>query len=383
MKHIHHAVSSYMVGHLGELDLIGLKFGTDKSSASHDYLSIYERCFCHRRNDPLKILEIGVLNGASLKVWEEYFPNSRIVGADIDEGTRRFGSGRVEIEIIDQSNLEDLVRLGVRHGPFDIIIEDGSHIWDHQITTLRTLFPFVRDGGFYVVEDLETNYGSHVDRYRGRATFSCVEYLKRLVDYRVADSYLDIKAEEDAFLRTYGRSVFTITFFKHLCLLEKQIQDSTQLLPPLVEVDASRPAVPVWITAHVGSIGDVRLDSRVVCPSHLMRNIQGFSLHIADDAAAGLSYRARLQDGSWTEWATDGGFVGTKGKLSNLSGFTMRFDKDFADTHEIRILGAFTNNPKIVEVAPGEDCVLLGATASLRGMQFVVTRKDQPAQRRG
>ena len=159
MKHINHAVSNYMVGHLGELDLIGLKFGTDKSSASHDYLSIYERFFCHRRNDPLKILEIGVLNGASLKVWEEYFPNSRIIGADIDEGTRRFASGRIEIEIIDQSNLEDLVRLGVRHGPFDIIIEDGSHIWDHQITTLRTLFPFVRDGGFYVVEDLETNYG--------------------------------------------------------------------------------------------------------------------------------------------------------------------------------------------------------------------------------
>jgi hypothetical protein len=93
-------------------------------------------------------------------------------------------------------------------------------IWDHQITTLRTLVPFVRDGGFYVVEDLETNCGSHVDRYRGLATFSCVEYLKRLVDYRVADSYLDIKAEEDAFLRTYGRSVFTVTFCKHLCLLD-------------------------------------------------------------------------------------------------------------------------------------------------------------------
>jgi hypothetical protein len=370
-----------MAGRPGELDLIGLKFGTDKSSVFHDYLSIYERFFCYRRNDQLKILEIGVLNGASLKVWEEYFPNSRIIGADIDERTRRFAGGRVEIEIIDQSNLEDLVRLGLRHGPFDIIIEDGSHVWDHQITTLRTMFPFVRDGGFYVVEDLETNYGSYVNNYRGRATFSCVEYLKRLVDYRVADSYLDITAEEDAFLRTYGRSVSAITFVKHLCLLEKKLQDRTKRLAHLVDVDASRTAVPVSITAHVGFVGDVTRESSLVCESDLLRNVQGFSAHIPD-ATAGLSYRARLQDGSWTNWATDGGFVGTKGKSSNLSGFAIRFDKDFADTHDIRILGAFTNHPTIVEVAPGEDCVLPGATASLRAMQVMVTRKDQPAPRR-
>jgi hypothetical protein len=53
-----------------------------------------------------------------------------------------------------------------------------------------------------------------------------------------------------------------------------------------VEVDASRQAVPVWITAHVGSIGNVTLDSSVVCPSYLMRNIQGFNVHIPDDASA-------------------------------------------------------------------------------------------------
>ncbi|HVE23015.1 MAG TPA: class I SAM-dependent methyltransferase [Acidocella sp.] len=359
-----------------ELDAIGRKFGTDKSSVYHDYLRVYERFFRHLRNEPLKILEVGVFNGASLKVWEEYFPNSRIVGADIDETTRRFAGGRVEIEIIDQSNLEDLVRLGVRHGPFDIIIDDGSHIWDHQITTLRTLFPFLKDGGIYVVEDLETNYGPYVANYRGRAAFSCVEYLKRLVDYRVADNYLDITAEEDAFLRTYGRSVFAITFVKHLCLLEKQVQVRTTNVS-LTETDTSRTAVPVSITAHVGFVGDVVQDSCVACPPDLLRNIQGFSIHIPDEAMADLSYRARLQDGSWTEWAADGGFVGTKGQSANVSGFTLRFDKNFTDTHDIRILGAFTNHPVIVEVAPGEDCALADATASLRAIQVVASRKDQ------
>lgn len=369
-----------MAGLPSELDAIGLKFGTDKSSVYHDYLRAYERFFRPRRHEPLTILEIGVFNGASLKVWEEYFPNGRIVGADIDETAHRFAGGRIDIEIIDQSNLEELVRLGVRHGPFDIVIDDGSHIWDHQITTLRTLFPFLKDGGLYVVEDLETNYGTYEANYRGRAAFSCVEYLKRLVDYRVADTCLDITAEEDAFLRTYGRSVFAITFARHLCLLEKKYQERTGNLPPLTDTDGRRTAVPVWITAHVGCVGDVMQESCVMCPADPMRNIQGFAVHIPDEAMAGLSYRARLQDGSWTEWTEDGGFAGTRGQAANVSGFTLRFDRNFTDAHDIRILGAFTNHPVIVEVAPGEDCAPAEATASLRAIQVVASRKDQPAR---
>jgi RHS repeat-associated protein len=62
------------------LDEIGLKFGTDKSSIYHNYLPFYERY----RNEPMKLLEIGVAGGASLAMWTEYFPNSAIVGADID-----------------------------------------------------------------------------------------------------------------------------------------------------------------------------------------------------------------------------------------------------------------------------------------------------------
>ncbi len=107
---------------------------------------------------------------------------------------------------MDQSYLEDLVRVGVKHGPFDIIIEDGSHMWEHQITTLRTLFPFVTAGGMYIVEDLETNFQRLEPKYRGNASISCVEYLKKLVDFRVADSDLDISREEDAFIRTYARA---------------------------------------------------------------------------------------------------------------------------------------------------------------------------------
>jgi predicted O-methyltransferase YrrM len=148
------------------LDAIGLKYGTDKASSANNYLDFYEFFFAPLRYTQLTVLEIGVFNGASTKTWEEYFPESKIIGADINPGTKRFEQGRVIIEQLDQSNIEELTRVASKHGPFDIIIEDGSHMWEHQITSLRTLFPFLKNDGIYVVEDLHTNYGSLKTNYK-------------------------------------------------------------------------------------------------------------------------------------------------------------------------------------------------------------------------
>jgi hypothetical protein len=58
---------------MGILNDLGLKYGTDKSSSSHGYLDIYERHFCQMKDEPIRVLEIGIFNGSSLKMWEEYF----------------------------------------------------------------------------------------------------------------------------------------------------------------------------------------------------------------------------------------------------------------------------------------------------------------------
>ncbi len=206
-----------------DLDSIGLKHGTDKASSHHDYLAFYEQFFAPMRHGRVNILEVGVLNGASLATWEEYFPNGSIVGADIDATTKRFQRGRVSIEILDQANIEEVTQAAIRRGPFDIVIEDGSHLWEHQITSLKTLFPFVRDGGIYIVEDLQKNYGGMQAGYRGVSSTTCVEYLKRLVDVRVGDSEVDLATIEDPFLRTYGRSMQFITFYRRACLIKKRM----------------------------------------------------------------------------------------------------------------------------------------------------------------
>lgn len=164
------------------------------------------------------------------------------------------------IELLDQSNIEELTRVAVKHGPFDIIIEDGSHMWEHQITSLRTLFPFLKNNGIYIVEDLQTNYGSMKSEYKGIASSTCVEYLKEWLDLRVADDQIPLSEVEDAFLRTYGRAVQFITFYRRACLIKKRF-------PPVVrENNAGQPLVvrgidshseAVGIVAHVSNRGDV------------------------------------------------------------------------------------------------------------------------------
>ena len=165
------------------LDTIGRRCGTDKSSEGHDYLSFYERFFSSLRYERAKILEVGVFKGASLKTWERYFPHASIVGVDINPEAQKFASDRISIENADQSNIQDLVDIGVRHGPFDIIIEDGSHLWEHQITSLRTLFAFVKNEGFCVVEDLQTNYGQLGVRYKGASMHELCRLFEKIAGH--------------------------------------------------------------------------------------------------------------------------------------------------------------------------------------------------------
>ncbi len=355
------------------LNALGIEFRTDKSSLAHDYLTFYERYLFGLRDKPVKLLEIGVFNGASLAVWEAYFPYGQIVGADIEPTASRFARERVAIEIIDQSNLEDLVRIGMKHGPFDVIIDDGSHLWEHQITSLRTMFPFVRDGGIYIVEDLHTNYGELADSYRGVATQSCMEYLKQLVDLRVSDPMLDITREEDPFLRTYGHAMHAIIFYRRACLIEKSMRQAMEIAsaPPFVPVSQINDPIRIAIFAHVGNFGDRRSTTGAMRPMQPGQHIQGFAV-TTPRTEVGLEYRARLAQGAWTDWAPAPAFVGTRGRGQDLTGFAVRLTEAGRAAYEVSAIGAFGLDPEPVMVGDGEDCVPRQGLAPLAGMQIVL-----------
>lgn len=150
-----------------ELTKIGLKYKTDKSGR-HSYTNVYHKYFNSIRNDVKKVLEIGILEGASLRMWEEYFPNATIYGIDIKKV--KLDSSRIITYKGSQNNDEDLSKFIQKYGgDFDIIIDDGSHRMLDQQFSLGFLFPYVKSGGYYIIEDLGTSfyfdarYGTSVD----------------------------------------------------------------------------------------------------------------------------------------------------------------------------------------------------------------------------
>ncbi|WP_284946760.1 hypothetical protein [Acidisoma cladoniae] len=358
------------------LDAIGRQTGTDKASSGHNYLAFYERFFGALRLEPIKILEVGVLQGASLKVWERYFPNATIIGADIEPSTARFKNARIKMKILDQSNIQNLVDLGVEHGPFDIIIEDGSHLWEHQITTLKTLFPFLKNHGYYVVEDLQTNYGPMAADYQGHATISCMEYLKQLVDLRVSHGQTDIAKVEDPFLRTYGRSVGFMVFTQHACLLEKSLdppaKPPTFASLPLVATEGGLPPTPYRLMAHVGHFGDYTDNgSGSISVDDSGRSfVQGFMISGPAALENLVRYRARLAYGTWTAWAHANIFVGTRAVQTDLTGLSVELVGDLRAKYDLIVAAAFSGSNDIVVAGSGEDCVST-PQSFLRGIQLM------------
>jgi predicted O-methyltransferase YrrM len=130
---------------------IGLRHGTDKAHYHH-YMPDYQVLLSGRQ--VLRLLEIGVMNGDSLRMWEELFPNATVVGVDINQA---YEWNATHVMIADATNSAAMHRVNDIYGPFDVIIDDGSHDFQDVEATFKIMFPLMRTGGIYVIEDLNEN----------------------------------------------------------------------------------------------------------------------------------------------------------------------------------------------------------------------------------
>ena len=151
------------------------------------YLDHYHKHFSVYRDkallgQPIKMLEIGVFRGGSLQMWQDYFgTNLKLIGMDIEPYTKRYESENVFIEIGDQNDPHFLKYVIDKYGPFDIILDDGGHRMDQQITSLKILWDGVKCGGIYLCEDTHTSYWSEYGgSLHGPDTF--MEFSKLWVD---------------------------------------------------------------------------------------------------------------------------------------------------------------------------------------------------------
>lgn len=126
----------------------------------HDYFPIYELYFSKFRGQKTKMLEIGVQGGGSSRLFADWLgAGARMTGLDIDPRCKSHAvPGLIDIEIGDQADRQFLRRVAEKHGPWDIILDDGGHTDNQILTTFEELFPYLNDGGVYLIEDTHAHY---------------------------------------------------------------------------------------------------------------------------------------------------------------------------------------------------------------------------------
>ena len=146
---------------------------TDKGSVTgqgHGYTLLYDLLFAPRRLEPLTLCEIGLCIGGpevedgaiertvsalpSVSMWLEYFPKAHVVGVDISDFSA-FESDRFKFVQADAGDAKQLAKVADLDVKFDIVIDDGSHAAFHQQQTFLSLFPLVKPGGLFIIEDMQ------------------------------------------------------------------------------------------------------------------------------------------------------------------------------------------------------------------------------------
>jgi SAM-dependent methyltransferase len=191
------------------------------------YYRIYDSHLRRHRRRGARVLEIGIGFGGSLPLWRRYFGRSaRILGIDVNPDCRRHAGGNVSVEIGDQGDPAFLERIAREHGPFDVVIDDGSHAHAHQLTSFRTLFPHIRDGGVYACEDLCSSYWQ--DDYGGGVGVpgTYVEFLKSLIDEINGWYWREGFADDTG---SIGRHLEGVHFHPALVVIEKRL-----IAPPVL-----------------------------------------------------------------------------------------------------------------------------------------------------
>lgn len=166
--HYHHNKS--------ELCELGRKYDSDKSSQRdhvsdnrhcHPYTLFYDALFRKKRHDTINIAELGILEGGSLRMWQDYFTNATIHGFDFDLNVinrfkQNFNNDRITLSHIDVTNKDSIVNTFREcNMMYDMIIEDTTHQFEDQIRVIENIYSYLKPGGILIVEDIFKSCNEH------------------------------------------------------------------------------------------------------------------------------------------------------------------------------------------------------------------------------
>lgn len=187
---------------MNDLIDIGKKYPSSKNYAG--FLKVYENYFKKLKEKEINILEIGVENGDSLRIWRDYFKKANICGLDIKK--KNFTINNVEILCGDQSDHKFLDSVIEKYKKFDIIIDDGCHVSKYIINSFEYLFDYLSSDGLYVIEDLQTSYiprygGSRVNLNKKNTTMNFIKSLSDSINYEHNDKPFFKKNKFDGLIK--------------------------------------------------------------------------------------------------------------------------------------------------------------------------------------
>lgn len=182
------------------------------------------------RQQPINMLEIGLGSGMvngpgrSIILWKEYFPNATINILEFDENcAESFRSQVKNLYTGDQSDFNVLKQVA-ESGPYDLIIDDGGHSRKQQINSLIGLWPHVKPGGFFIVEDIFTAF---LDKYNDKPSENAIDVMFQLIILLMDGRDLGFntkfpKTPISEFAKEIVKDLLFVSCFKRACILNKK-----------------------------------------------------------------------------------------------------------------------------------------------------------------
>jgi 23S rRNA U2552 (ribose-2'-O)-methylase RlmE/FtsJ len=199
------------------------------------YIEIYDRHLARFRGGDVHIVEFGVDQGGSLRMWKQYFgPRCKVFGIDVNPLCKQLEEDQIEIFIGDQEDRQFLRSLVKKLPRIDVLIDDGGHTMAQQINTFDECFAHIDGHGVYVCEDLHTSYWAEWGGgYKKPGTF--IEYSKTFIDRINAWHSSRLSGLR---ITDFTRTVHSLHYYDSVLVIEKRpiqqparVKTGTQAIP--------------------------------------------------------------------------------------------------------------------------------------------------------
>lgn len=209
------------------LDELAIKYGTDKGSHEHGFANIYESYLKEYKNSRIALIELGVggyqysdRGGESLRMWYDYFPHAKLTGVDIHpkEGIINDRTEFYQGSQTDKHLLKTLIERNI-DAEKRIVIDDASHNNNLTIEAFDIVFPLLKSGDLYFVEDVHTSYWDS-EEYGGNkvpGAFGTTMQFFSYLTHQLNAEHLNADYRDDY----YANMIEFIHFYKELIVIKR------------------------------------------------------------------------------------------------------------------------------------------------------------------